>query len=413
MIRKVKRKFLALSMTALFVLLFVIIGSVNLINYRSVVMEADVVLNLLSENRGRFPGTEDPLLPEDMSAELPYESRYFSVEMNPSGTILRMDTSRVRAIDDIQAAALSRSALAMARHRGFVGHYRFVLHQSEGTIHLTFLDCGRALEAFRTFLWVSILIALAGYVLFFLVILICSRRIIRPMTESYEKQRQFITDAGHELKTPLTIIQADTDVLALELEDNEWLEDIRKQTRRLTELTGNLVFLSRMEEDGGEVPMIPFPFSDVVEETAGSFLALAQTTNKQVRCVIQPMLSLTGDENAIRRLVYILLDNAMKYSPEGANVDLRLRRQGRHILLTVTNTTCLPISQEGLERIFERFYRLDASRSSQTGGSGIGLSVAKAIVSAHGGKISALSDGENLELSVSFPTNPRPSRDSQ
>ena len=134
--------------------------------------------------------------------------------------------------------------------------------------------------------------------------------------ESYEKQKQFITDAGHEIKTPLTIIQADADVLEMELGENEWLADIQNNVRRLTDLTNDLVSLARMEEGGTPLELVEMPLSDVVTETAQTFHTLAQAQNKELGLAVEPMLSMDADEKAISKLVGILMDNALKYSPE-------------------------------------------------------------------------------------------------
>ena len=270
-------------------------------------------------------------------------------------------------------------------------------------LRIIFLDCRQEISSFRIFLFISLGMALMGFLIFFFVILFFSGRIIRPVAESYEKQKRFITDAGHELKTPLTIIQADVDVLEMETGENEWLADIRKQTQRLSGLTRDLVYLSRMEEAENALPMIEFPFSDVVAETAASFQALAKTQGKPFLCDIQPMLSLKGNEKAIQQSVNILLDNALKYSPAGGTVSLTVKKQGKTLLLTVCNTTAAPVPAGELPRLFERFYRPDTSRNSRTGGYGIGLSVAKAITTAHNGKIHAGSNGDTLQITVTLP----------
>lgn len=407
MIKRIKIKFVILSMTALFVLLSIILTGMNIINYNAVVADADTTLSLLSRNKGTFPdfdGEKRKDMPPSMSMETPYESRYFSVLLSDSGKVIQADTSRIKAINTEAAIKYANSVILIGKDRGFVGNYRFACFSEGLSTRITFLDCGRKIDAFQTFLITSICIALAGYLLFFAVILFFSGRIIQPVTESYEKQKRFITDAGHEIKTPLTIIQADVDVLEMESGENEWLEDIRKQTKRLAALTNDLVYLSRMEEADDTMQMIEFPFSDVVGETASSFQALAQTQNKTFQCDIQPILSLKGNEKAIRQLVNILLDNALKYAPEHGLVCLTAQKQGRQIRLAVFNTTAAPVAKEMLGMIFERFYRMDSSRSTQTGGYGIGLSVAKAIVTAHGGKISAAArDGQSLEIAAYFP----------
>lgn len=408
MIKKLKTKFVVLSMTAMFLLLTLIVAGMNILNYNSVVSEADETLSLLATNRGVFPdmeGADRNDLPPGLSPEAPYEARYFSVLLSENGTVFQVDTGRIKAVGTRQAIEYATEVLSRNRDRGFSDNYRFVRFSEGANTRITFLDCGRKIDAFHTFLYSSIAMASVGYVLFFAVILFFSGRIIRPVAESQEKQKRFITDAGHEIKTPLAIIQADADVLEMELEDNEWLADIQKQTRRLTDLTKDLVYLSRMEEGSSNLPMIEFPFSDVVEEAALSFQALAQTQNKIFHCEIQPMLSAVGNEKAIRQLVSILLDNALKYSPEGGTILLCVRRQGRQLRLSVSNTTASPIPKEDLDRLFDRFYRLDSSRNTQTGGYGIGLSIAKAITESHSGKIFASAkDHRTLEIAAQFPT---------
>ena len=194
-----------------------------------------------------------------------------------------------------------------------------------------------------------------------------SARIVKPFSENYEKQKRFITDAGHELKTPLTIIDADAEILEMDYGENEWLSDIQNQTKRLAELTNSLIFLAKMEEEQTKIPMLEFPISDMVEETVETFQALAKVQNKTLTSDIEPMLSLKGDEKAIRRLITILLDNAVKYSGEEGKISLTLKKQKNHIHLSVWNTT-EQISKEQIAHLFDRFYRTDESRNSETGG---------------------------------------------
>ena len=269
---------------------------------------------------------------------------------------------------------------------------------------IIFLDCGRSLSSFRATLLASAALALLGLLAVLVLLLILSSRIVRPMAESYEKQKQFITDAGHELKTPMTVISADVDLAEMECGENQWLTDIRRQAERLTCLTNDLIYLSRMEEEQPALQRIEFPLSDLAEEMAQSFQAVARSQEKELALSIHPMLSCTGDEKAIRQLLSILLDNALKYSPAGGSLALRLEKQGRSALLTVSNTTTQPVEQDKLPHLFDRFYRSDQSRNSQTGGYGLGLSIARSIVLAHKGRIRAeSSDGLSLSVVVSLP----------
>ena len=396
MIRKLKRKFVLLSMTSLLVLLAVIVAGMNLLNYRSVVEEADAILSVLSQNKGMFPdadGRPDRKFPPRFSPETPYESRFFSVFYDGAGRAVNADVRKIASVSQEDAVSLADGVLEKGRLTGFAGSYRYMVDSAPGGTRVTFLDCGRRLDAFRQFLISSAFMSALGFGAVFTVILILSGRIIRPIAEAYEKQKRFITDAGHEIKTPLTIINANVDILELGGE-NESLADIKGQTQRLKSLTEDLMMLSRMEEAEDKLLKIEFPVSDVVLETAGEFRALAESENKEFICEIEPMLTLNGNDKSIRQLVSIFLDNALKYSPEGSKIKLTLARQGRMIRLSVSNAAKFDLDPEQLERVFDRFYRADSSRNSETGGHGIGLSVAKAIVTAHGGKIAAAVEGE-------------------
>ena len=423
MIKKLRRKFILLSMLAFLAVLVIIIGSINVVNYFEVLQDADMLLDILSENRGDFPRLDDirpdggrpdddrgfgglmPRLPDNLSPEAPYENRYFTVTLNAAtGAVVQVETSRITAVDAEAAIGYAQAVFSSGRDRGFTDSLRYRRQTEDNTVRIVFLDCGRKLDAFRTFLIASAAISLLGYLIVFVLIAVFSGRIIRPVSESYEKQKRFITDAGHEIKTPLSIIAADTDVLALEVGENEFLDDIRRQTKRLTALTGDLTALSRMEEDGASLPMIEFPVSDIVQETAASFQSPAQMQNKTFTLEIQPGLSIKGNEKAVSQLTSILLDNAVKYSPAGGVIRITLKAEGRGVVLSVYNTTAAPVARESLPRLFDRFYRTDASRNSETGGHGIGLSIAQAIVNAHGGRIRALSDdAHSLEIRAQLP----------
>ena len=414
MIQKLRVKFITASMLSLALVLLVILGGVNAMSYQKVVRDADRILALLSENRGVFPQQTPPddrggkpgpipVLGHGISPETPFESRFFSVLLNEKGQVLQSDTGQIAAVDDQSAGEMAQAVWSSGSASGFQGDYRYIrAAEAEGT-RFIFVDCGRSLSNFRTTLIASVLVALAGLLAVFLLLLILSKRIVRPVAESYEKQRRFITDAGHELKTPLTIIGADLDLVEPELEGNEWLQDIRCQVRRLTGLTQDLIFLSRMEEETPPIQPIEFPLSDLTEEMAQSFQGLAKAQGKRLTLSIPPMLSYTGDEKAIRQLLSILLDNALKYTPEEGEVEIALKKEGRMIRLSVSNTIAQPMERELLDRLFDRFYRGDQSRSSQTGGYGLGSSIAKGIVLAHKGKIRAESGGMSLSVIVSLP----------
>ncbi len=407
MIRKLQRKFVLGSMAVLLAVLLVIIGTINIVNYVCVVQDADELLEVLSTNRGQFPDREfgDPhKMPPHWSPETPFESRFFSVEYDAAtGKVLQTDTGHIISVSPREAIAMADEVRTKRSASGFLRTFRFLRHTENGRVRIIFLDCGRKLDSFYDFLLASTLISLLGCTVVGTLLMFLSHRIVRPLSESYAKQKQFITDAGHEIKTPLTIIRADMDVLEMEFGENEWLQDIQKQTRKLTALTNDLVMLSRMEEDRPIGPMIEFPLSDVIGEAAEDFHTLAQAQHKQLCLQIESMLSFTGNEKSIHQLVTLLLDNALKYSPADSTITLSLSAQGRTIRLQVCNVSAYPLPDRDLNVLFERFYRADPARSN-TGGHGIGLSVAKAIAEQHKGKIQAASpDGKSLMITVTFP----------
>ena len=415
MIRKLRWKFIAAAMLSLLLVLGSLIALINVLNYRSLVQEADETLDVLSESEEPTPlrpgfAAETPAEPDfrkwsqrrAFSGERQYQMRYFSVTFFEDGEAPALDLRSIVTVDEETAVSMAQAAADKGRETGFSGNYRYRAVRQENGTRWIFLNRERELSTFRGFLLTSCIISLAGFVMVFLLLTLLSSRIVRPIAQSYEKQKQFITDAGHELKTPITIIRADADVIGEDLPESEWVTDIRNQTDRLSTLTNELIYLSRMEE-GAKPQAVDFPLSEIVQEEAAPFTALALTKETTFTLEIQPMLSLHGDEKAIRKLVSILLDNAMKYTPEQGDIELSLKKSGKQIRLAVTNTAN-NVEKGSADRLFDRFYRADASRNSETGGFGLGLSIAKAVTEAHRGKIRAFSaDGTSLTVEAVFP----------
>ncbi len=414
MIKKLRVKFIVMAMAALFLVLAVILGAVHILNYRALIKDADAILSILEENGGTFPkldgrkgdgkmGPDRGLGGGPMSPEMRYETRHFSVQLREDGEVVSADTGKISAIGTQEAIDYAKDIQKSGSLEGFVGVYRYRQQEVDGGVRINFVDCRRSLSTFREFLVTSCAISALGMAAVLCLIILFSGRAIRPVSESYEKQKRFITDAGHEIKTPLAIIEADAEVLEMETGENEWVTDIKKQAGRMAELTSSLISLSRMEEGGDSMQRIEFPFSDMVEETAQSFQAMAQTQEKSFTCEVAPMLSVCGDEAALRRLVSILLDNALKYSDEKGEISISAQKQGKTVRLMVHNTADF-VDKDSLPHLFERFYRADSSRNSDTGGYGLGLSIASAIVAAHKGKIAASTkDGKSLQVTVTLP----------
>lgn len=416
MIHKLRIRLILASMLSLLIVLTVIFGIVGILNYRNIVTDADSILFILQENDGSFvmdkppkgdrvPADSPPKTVRPFSPELPYESRYFSVFLTKDGAVSSVNTGKIAAVDTETAIEYAQTVVQdRKKSQGFLGDYRYTIYDTENETHIIFLDYGREMRSFRRFLFTSAGVCAVGFLSVLLLMFFLSARIVKPFSENYEKQKRFITDAGHELKTPLTIIDADAEVLEMDIGQNEWLNDIQTQTKHLAQLTNSLILLSRMEEQP-QTEKIEFPISDLVEETAETFQTLAKKHNKTISSCIQSLLSIKGDEKEIRQLVTILLDNAVKYADDKGKIEISLKRQKNTVYLSVFNTVD-SISQENLQHLFDRFYRTDKSRNSETGGYGLGLSIASAIVNAHKGKITASTqDGKSLCVTVAFPVS--------
>ena len=417
MIRDLRKKFILVAMLSTMLVLTVIMGVVNFSNYREMLDRADEMTALLEQNDGKFPeepsrheqdDTETPpAKPENdkkdksrFSVETPFETRYFTVTVDENGEVTDCDLDRIAAVDEETAEEYTQTAQQKNKTTGFQGIYRYRVTETEDGAKYVFLDCRREISNFRTVLVTTISVSLLGLAAVFVLVVIFSRMVFRPVEESIQKQKRFITDASHELKTPLTIIDANTEVMEMESGESQWTKSTRKQIQRLSGLVQQLVTLSRLDEEKGLEEKCEFNLSEAVSECVQPYESLAQTREKNLTLNIEENLTYTGDERSIRQLAGILMDNAVKYSSENGNITLTLKKKGKKIFLEVYNDAG-DLPQGKLDVLFERFYRLDSSRNSCTGGSGIGLSVAKAIVQAHKGKITAENkNGRGLTITV-------------
>lgn len=405
MIKKLQRKFVLISMVSLLAVLTVLIGAVNGVNLSRMNRQADGLLTLLSQNGGSFPktdkGKKQPHQPDQgfrLTEETPFETRYFWVRSGGDSTS-EINTGHIAAISSTEAQEYGRKALDSGKASGWQGVYKFQVTQ-EGTGSLVvFVDCSMQLETWLAFLLTSVLVGVVCLLGVLLLVFLLSKRAVTPMVESMEKQKQFVTDAGHEIKTPLAIISANADVLELEYGSCEWLDSIRSQSVRLNELVKNLLSLAKMDEDCVSLVFSDFCVSDAVFEAAAPLEVLAETKGKHFSLEVEPGLSLHGDEAGIRQLVSILVENAVKYTPEQGEISVCLRQKEK-VRLEVSNT-CIG-TELNLSRIFDRFYRADSSRARETGGYGIGLSIARAIVSAHRGKIQVKKEEKKIKFTVVF-----------
>lgn len=409
MIKKLQRRFIIIAVSAVAAVLLIIMGIVSITNYSEIISDADATILMLEQNNGHYPKFDDLMNSNigdnsrpkpGMSPEAQFETRFFTVYLDNNGETVSANTGSIAAVATKEAIGYAEDIYKSGSDKGFLGVYRYSVSQTDAGSMVLFLDCGRSLDIFYRFLEASLAVSIIGILGVFIIVTLLSKRAIKPIADSYEKQKHFITDAGHELKTPLTVINASTDVLEMTQGASEWTQSIRNQVVRLTELTNSLVSLARMDEHDSKLMMTDFSISDAVAESLEPFTRLASQQEKTFEMNIQKNISFEGNEEAIRKLVGILADNAIKYSIGKGDIMVTLKSTSRGPVLQMKNTV-EEISKGSHDELFERFYRGDASRSSEVCGYGIGLSIAKAIVTAHKGKIMARSeDGKSLLISV-------------
>lgn len=417
MIKKLRKKFILIALGVVAAVLVVIVAGIDIANYVDMVADADDTITFLEVRndapapflplQGELPQPGDPEerggreargeKPENLPQETAFSARYFTVETDAEGNIA---ASNLDSIAFVKTEDIEEIVAKATGEKGFVGNYRYLRRETESGYRYFFLDCEKEVVACRTFIVSSAIITAAGLAVIALLIILLSKKALAPVEESYKKQKQFITDAGHELKTPLTVISANAELLELDLgEDNEWLKSIKGQVQKLSSLTKELVYLSRMDEGEGKVEKAPFSLESALEDCAATFREAALVAKREILLDLEPV-TVTGNEEMLRRAFTLILDNAVKYA-EGAEIRLTLRKDGKRAIIEETNDASLEKGEH--PELFERFYRPDASRTSATGGHGIGLSVVKAIVEAHGGEVTCTADGERVTFRVSLP----------
>ncbi len=334
------------------------------------------------------------------SKETPFETRYFTVTFDSDGNVSDCDTGKIVAIDEDSAKEYASEVYISGKTTGFSDIYRYRVTQTENGTMIVFVDCRQEIATVKNFAVNSFGISTLGLAAVFVLVVFFSKLVFRPVAESYKKQKQFITDASHELKTPLTIIDANTEILEMNNGESQWTKSIRNQVRRLTAMTQQLITLSKLDEGEVNGEKTKFSLSDALVDCVQPFETPALMQKKTIETDIADGIMLNGEEKTIRQLFDILLDNAVKYSTPDSTIRVHLYTKGNKTILTVWNET-ETIPQGNLDQVFERFYRLDEARNSEKGGSGIGLSVAKAVVTAHKGKISAFSEyGHSMLIKV-------------
>lgn len=409
MVKQLQKKFIISAMTAVTILLVVLIGGINVFNYLTTSGDNDRLIEMLGnsfENSTMWNGSEisdDTQPPQDNGAKPPDDkkngdfgkhdkeaiksARYAAVALDKDGNILRTDVTHISSLTEDEVTAFARSLKDPETGTGTYNGYLYRISDSRtGGRIIILIDNSMQISSFFTVLFISIGAGIFGWLLMLLLVILLSKKTIAPVARSIEKQKQFVTNAGHEIKTPLAIILANTDAMELHNGENKWSRNIRAQTLRLSGLMQNLLMLAKMDESSAKLPMCSFDISTAAEDTVNAFIEPAALKGVMIEQDIQKGLDLNGNRDSIIQLMTVLLDNAVKYTESGGTIRAKLSGNEKSIMLSIANT-CEPIDRP--EKLFDRFYRGDSARTQKNGGYGIGLSVAQAIAELHKGTITA------------------------
>ena len=381
---KLRVRFVLIAMLALIIMQGLIIFFTANGSYNNMIAKADSLITSIHD-----------AYPEDSGVD----ARYFVATVGKELDEKQLDMTHIRSVKKDQAREYIKIALESQQDNGFVDTFRYRIYRDAQEVRIIFLSRSYSIEAVRTTVISSVVFSAAGLCVMLVFLIALSFWVTRPVKVSYEKQQQFVTSASHELGTPLTVIKANTDILQLDDPENEWLADIQKQTKRLTVMTQRLTTLAKMDEQSTKIKRIVFPVSDLAEDAVSSYKALAQTSGLPFAVSIEPNLTYNGEENMIRQLITILLDNAFKYCPGNGTIDFTLQRGSQGVMLTVSNTAT-NLDDADIPRLFDRFYRSGKATDSGKKGYGLGLSIADSIIKCHKSKISAKLEENKLHISV-------------
>ena len=405
MLKKLQRRFMAIAMFALASLVLVQSFAVNAINIYQTDLDIRGILKTIANNGGvlpnsyletsdRFANLFNPFGEMHLNIETPYSTRYFVVELKDN-LVTKVSTEHIAAVDNTKALEYAHTVYRQGVPGfGTIDLYKYYYTTDGHESMIIFVDWQRDLAKCLALALISTFVSLLTITTLAILVYFLSKKAMKPVADSIEKQKQFITDASHELKTPLTIIAANAEVLEMCEGENEWVTSIKNQTTRLSHLVKNLVELTKLNEIHDDKHRSRFNLSAALLETASNFETNAEVANKNFSYSAPDELYYYGNEAEIRQLITILCDNAIKYTDDCGHIKLSLYKSGKSIVLESYNT-CEYVDPESVSKLFDRFYRGDSSRArdTKTGGYGIGLSIAQAIVHRHKGKIKVFTSG--------------------
>lgn len=405
MIKKLQKKFIAIAMLAIIVVTGSIFGVIIIENYTRTNRQIDGILNLISENDGKIPEYKprNDELKEIITKETQFSTRYFIIRINHNGEIIETNMQHIAAVSQGEAKQILEDINKDDKDKGFYENYKYQITQNENGYLIVFLDCTNQLNNLEMLINQSLIIIGVGLIIVFIFVSFLSKKALNPIIENMEKQKQFITNAGHELKTPVAVILANVDVMELtsSKENIEWLKSIKNQALRLDSLIKSLLELSNIEEKQLRSNYSIFEINKLIKDEINEFKAIAK--EKHISFEAKEDILINADINSIKEVITILLDNALKYTPENGNIKIKTEKQGKNLKIQCLNT--IENSKNiNIRKLFDRFYRADKSRSKDKEGYGIGLSIAKSIVESHKGKIYAeINKDDMICFTIIFP----------
>ena len=406
---KLQKKMIAVAFLSVILVFSILVAGLNYSLIISNAKRADAMTRAISFNDGKMPKAyefdEEEFKNQteyeiELNPESEFRTRYFIVKMNDDNKASDFEDEHISSVDEETVLKMADQAIETGNETGYYGVYRFrIVGDIKEPDYVIFLDCREYYEAQGRTLHIAMEISLIFALMVTAIFACLSSRILRPFEQNQKAQKQFITDASHELKTPLAIISANAEVLKYKSGDNEWTQNIISQTGRMGKLINQLLILSRMEEVGEEAKREETDISQALNESIGKFEEVFKSRGVTVERAVDEGIVIYGVKNQIENLCDILIENASKYVTEGGKVGITLVRSGRRTVFSVFNTASLDDDFDG-ERIFDRFYRTDKSRTSSTGGHGIGLSIARRIVEQHKGSITAKAENNGVIFTV-------------
>ena len=326
-------------------------------------------------------------------------STFYSVALSEDESVLAVDDGNKDLYSEDELIRIAKDILAESTASGRMDHLTYIVEKRSDYTLVAFMDNTVTDGSMNTLLHHFLIVGGAAIILLFFISMLLSRRIIRPLEENDQQQKRFISDASHELKTPVAVIGTNAEMLAREIGDNEWLANIQYETERMGGLVRQLLDLSRAEN--AEVAMEQVDFSRIVTGEVLAFETLAFENGKMIQSDIEDGIILSGVRTQLAQIVSVLLDNAVRHST-GENIAVSLKRQGHHAVLNMINEGD-DIPHEKQEHLFDRFYRVDEARSGDGQHYGLGLSIAKAVAEKHGGSISISCHGGKVQFTVLIP----------